>query len=217
MKAANHKRVRFLLVDDHSVVRRGLMEILGESFRNAQFGEAATAADAMELMNGQQWDLVILDITIPGRSGIDVLKEARSRHPGLPVLVLSIHPAEQYAVRIIKAGAAGYITKDTVPEQLVLAVRAVLSGKKHITQAVGEKLATELEDGFSAEPHRALSDREYEIMIRLAGGRTVSQVARELSLSVKTISTYRVRALDKMHMKTNAEFTRYAVDHGLDT
>lgn len=207
--------MRVLLVDDHAVVRRGLREILEGEFTGAKFGEAGDAAEAHKALRDHDWDVVVLDITMPGRNGLDVLKDLKSTHPDLPALVLSMHPEEQYAIRALQNGAAGYLTKETAPEELVEAIRKVLAGGRYISASLAEDLAFRLKAGLKGQLHEALSDREYEVMRLLASGETVSQIAAELSLSVKTISTYRTRILDKMGMTTNVELTRYAMDKGL--
>ena len=207
--------MRVLLVDDHAVVRRGLREILEGEFTGAKFGEAGDAAEAHKALRDHDWDVVVLDITMPGRNGLDVLKDLKSTHPDLPALVLSMHPEEQYAIRAIQNGAAGYLTKETAPEELVKAIRKVLAGGRYISTSLAEDLAFRLKVGLKGQLHEALSDREYEVMRLLASGETVSQIAAELSLSVKTISTYRTRILDKMGMTTNVELTRYAMDKEL--
>lgn len=206
--------MRCLIADDHAIVRRGLGEILRDEFDRVHIGEAQNSGEALDLIWKQMWDVVILDISMPGRSGLEVLKTIRKSHPSLPVLVLSIHPEERYAVRVLKAGAAGYITKDQAPVMLARAVRKVCSGRKYISEELAETLAGDLER-TSADGHQGLSDREYEVMRMIASGKTVSEVADRLSLSVKTISTYRSRVLDKLNMKTNAQLTYYAVKHGL--
>jgi len=205
---------RCLIVDDHAVVRRGLRDILKDEFDGIRVGEASDDAEALDLIWGKDWDVVILDISMPGRGGLEVLKAVRRNSPALPVLVLSVHPEELYAVRVLKAGAAGYITKDKAPVVLAKAVRRVLSGHKYISEELAEALASGLEKA-PGQRHHTLSDREYEVMRMIASGETVSEIAVRLSLSVKTISTYRRRILDKMDMRTNAELTHYAVRHGL--
>lgn len=207
--------MRVLIADDHAVVRRGLMEILEEEFPAATFGEAADTPEALQQIRKHKWDVVVLDITMPGGSGLDVLRDSRSLHPNLPVLVLSMHPEEQYALRALKAGAAGYLTKETAPEELVAAIKTVLAGRKYVSASLAQDLAWRLEADSERPIHEALSDREHEVMLMIASGKTVSQVAEELSLSVKTVSTYRARILSKMGMKTNADLTRYAMENKL--
>lgn len=207
--------MRILIADDHAVVRRGLKQIVSEELDPSLIGEAQNAQEMLKLIGEQEWDVVVLDINMPGRSGLDVLKELKSRLPRLPILILSIHPEDQYAVRALKAGADGYLTKESAPEQLVEAIRRVYKGGKYISQFLAESLAVGLAMGGEKSLQEVLSDREYWVMRRIASGKTVSEIAEELSLSVKTISTYRARILEKMGMKTNAEITRYAIQNQL--
>lgn len=207
--------MRILIADDHVVVRRGLKDILSEDLKLAAFGEAQNAPEVFELLDQKDWDVVVLDISMPGRGGLDVLKELRVRYPRIPVLVLSMHPEEQYAVRVLKAGASGYMTKESAAEELVGAIVKVVSGRKYISSALAEKLAFDLETGVEKPPHETLSDREYQVMRMIASGKTVTGISQELSLSVKTISTYRGRILEKMRMNTNAELTHYAIRNEL--
>ena len=208
--------MRVLIADDHAVVRRGLEQILADAFEEVEVGEATTAEEAVDLANRQGWDVVVLDISMPGRSGLDALKEIKKNKPELPVLVLSIHPEDQFATRVLKAGASGYMTKETAPEELVSAINKVLAGGKYVSAALAEKLAADLErDGAGVAPHQLLSDREYEVLLLIATGHTISEIAVKLSLSVKTISTYRTRILEKTDLKSNADLVRYAITHGL--
>ena len=208
--------MRILIVDDHAVVRRGLQQILADEFDEVEFGEAANADEALEAVTAGNWDVMILDISMPGRSGLDVLKEVKRMWPNLPVLVLSIHPEDQFATRVLKAGAAGYMTKETAPEELVTAIEKVRSGHKYVSPALAEMLANGLEKDIGQVPaHERLSDREFEVMCLIASGKTVTEIADELVLSVKTISTYRARILDKVNLKTNVELTHYAIRYGL--
>ena len=207
--------LKIMLVDDHAVVRQGLKQILVEAFSDGVFGEAQNAAEALALVRQEPWDVVVLDLTLPGESGLDVLKQIRRDHSDLPVLILSMHPENQYAVRTIKAGAAGYLTKESAPEELVQAIRKIQSGGKYISDSVAEKLAFHIVTGDEKPPHEKLSDREYQIMCMIASGKEVKQIADELSLSVKTVSTYRARLLEKMNMQTNAEVTYYAISNHL--
>ena len=181
----------------------------------AVFGEACNAQEVLKNVREQNWDIVILDITMPDRSGLDVLKELKRERPKLPVLFLSIHPEDQYAVRVLKAGAAGYMTKESAPEELVKAIRKVLRGGKYISPSLAEKLAFDLETDSEKPLHETLSDREYQVMCMIASGKTVKEIAKKLYLSVKTISTHRARILGKMKMKTNAELTHYAIKNRL--
>jgi two-component system invasion response regulator UvrY len=203
--------IKVLVADDHAIVRRGLRQILTETEDILVGGEAATAPEVLRLLRAERWNTLILDISLPGASGLELLGEVHKEHPGLPVLVLTAHSEDQYAVRAIKAGAAGFLTKESAPERLIEAVRKVAGGGRYVSPALGETLASVLAGETSGAPHERLSDREFEIMKMLASGKTVSEVARELSLSVKTVSTHRTRILKKMDMKTNAELTHYAV------
>jgi two-component system, NarL family, invasion response regulator UvrY len=207
--------IRILIADDHPIVRRGLRQILAEQPDVGPVGEAENSQELLELVRRQVWDIVMLDIAMPGRGGLEVLKELRQERPRLPVLVLSMHPEEQYGVRALKAGAAGYLTKESAPEKLVQAIRKILSGGKYISAILAEKLAFAVERDRSKPLHEILSDREYQALCMIASGKTVSQIAGELSLSVKTISTYRSRILEKMQMKSNAEVTHYAIKNAL--
>ncbi len=207
--------IRILIADDHAVVRQGLRKIIDEDESMTVVGEASNGAEVLDFVRGDSIDVVILDISMPGRNGLETLKELRRLNPGLPVLILSIHPEDQYAVRAFRAGAAGYMTKESAPEELVKAIRKAYAGGKYISPSVGELLADHVETKTADEPHTALSDREYEVFNLLANGKTVSHIAADLNLSVKTISTYRTRILEKMGMTTNAELTRYAIDYHL--
>jgi two-component system, NarL family, invasion response regulator UvrY len=206
--------MKILLADDHAVVRRGLKQILTDAFKRATYGEARNAQEALDLVWKQEWDVVVLDITMPGRSGLDVLREIKQSKPRLPVLVLSMHPENQFAVRVLKSGAAGYMTKESAPEELVGAVKKVLAGGKYVSNSLAENLAASLSINHKA-PQEKLSDREFQVLRLIASGKMVSDIARELSLSVKTISTYRSRVLEKMGMKNNAELMHYAIQHRL--
>lgn len=207
--------MKILLADDHAIVRDGLKRLLADKLGRAAFGEARDAKEALALALREPWDAVVLDISLPGRSGLEVLKELRKKRPKMPVLILSMHPEDQFAVRAIKAGAAGYIVKESAPDVLVDAIRRAMSGKKFITPAVAERLAEEVDDDPARPRHEDLSDREYEVLRLMADGRTVADIARDLTLSVKTISTYRTRILDKLKLTTTAEIIRYALKNGL--
>ena len=206
---------RFLLADDHALFRHGLERVLAEGFGGAAFGHAGEPAEALRLARSEDWDLVILDISFGGKSGLDVLKEIRQFRPKLPVLVLSMHPEKQFAVRALKAGAAGYVTKKVVSEELLKAVRRVLAGGRWVTQEAAERLAAEI--GLPADklPHEVLSDREFQVFRLLAGGATVKAIAAELGVSVQTVSTYRSRVLEKMRLESNTDLTQYALHHRL--
>ena len=207
--------MRILIADDHAVVRRGLKEILAEEFHKARFGEAESGAETIQQVRQGDWDVLILDISMPDRGGLEVLKDVKAIRPKLPVLVLSVHPEDQYAVRTLKAGAAGYLTKETAPDKLVEAVNKAVSGGQYVSVSLGERLADDVRKGRDGLPHEGLSDREYEVVCMIASGKLVSEIADELSLSVKTVSTYRTRALEKMGIKSNAALMRYAIDHKL--
>ncbi|MDB6023729.1 MAG: Two component transcriptional regulator, LuxR family [Pedosphaera sp.] len=209
------KEIRILIVDDHGIIRQGLRQILQEAFPKAVFGEANSGNEALEQVAKQRWDVVLLDITMPGKSGVDVLKQIVDAQPNIAVLVLSMHPEDQYAVRVLKSGAAGYITKNTASEEVVGAVKKVLAGGKYVSAALAENLAASLNAPADKAIHEILSDREYQVMRLIALGRSVKEIAFELSLSVKTISTYRTRIMEKTKLKTNAEIIRYAVHEKL--
>jgi two-component system, NarL family, invasion response regulator UvrY len=207
--------VRVVIADDHAIVRQGLIHILSGVSGITVTGEAVDGQQALEQIRSQPCDVLVLDLSMPGRSGFDILRELKHEHPELPVLVLSIHSEEQFAVRILKAGASGYLTKESAPDELVQAIRKVAGGGKYISPNLAEALAFELEDGSSGPPHESLSDREFQVMRMMALGKTATEIADELSLSVKTISTYRARILEKMNLKNNSEIIRYAIDNHL--
>ncbi|MCH8067994.1 MAG: response regulator transcription factor [Candidatus Marinimicrobia bacterium] len=204
-----------LIVDDHVLLRRGLIKIIDEHFSNVTYGEAGTAAEALELAGKQKWDIVLLDINLPGRSGLETVKDLKQLDPELPILVISMYPEDQFAIRVIKAGASGYLVKDTTPENLVKAISLVLAGRQYISPSVAELLAMELRGDYRKAPHELLSNREFQVLCLIASGKTVSQIAEELSLSVKTISTYRMHILEKLNMKNNAQLVTYAVRNNL--
>ncbi len=207
--------IRILIADDHAIVRQGLKQVLAETPDMIVAGEAASGREVLELVSKETWDVVILDIAMPGKDGLDTLKELRQQNPGLPVLVLSIYPEEQYAVRLLRAGAAGYLTKESAPEELIAAIRKVSNKGKYVSASLAEKLAWLLETGRDKPLHDTLSDREYKVMLMIASGKTVTEIAETMCLSAKTVSTYRARALTKMGMKNNAEYAYYALKHGL--
>ena len=207
--------MKILITDDHAVLRRGLKQILEDGFGRIQFGEAANASEAVAHVAREHWDLVMLDITMPGRSGLDALKEIKAVKPNMRVLVLSVHSEDQFAVRVLKAGASGFLNKDSAPEELVKAVRKVLGGGRYVSTSLAEKLAMKLDKPGDQLPHQTLSDREFQVLRMIGSGKTVSEIATELSLSVKTVSTYRARILEKMNLNTNAELTRYSFEHKL--
>lgn len=197
------------------VVRQGLKLILADHFKKAVFGEARNAQEALARIAREKWDVAVLDITMPGRSGLEVLKEMKRLRPKMPVLVLSMHPEDQFAVRMLKTGAAGYLTKESAAEELVGAIKKVVAGGRYISPSLAERMAAYLDIDVHKAPHERLSDREFLILRMIASGKAVGQIGRELCLSVKTISTYRARVLEKMDMKNNAELTHYAVQNGL--
>ena len=207
--------IRVLIVDDHAVVRRGLRQILQEHPDTAAVDEAANGQEALAGVRKGNYDLVLLDISMPGISGIDVLKQIKAERPTLPVLMLSMHPEEQYAVRALKAGASGYLTKETAPEQLMSAVTRILEGRKYVSETLAEHIASGLGRTGGRLPHQDLSDREFQILRMLASGLTVTEIGRALNLSAKTVSTYRTRLLSKMGFHSNADITRYAVQNKL--
>jgi DNA-binding NarL/FixJ family response regulator len=207
--------MKILLADDHTVVRHGLKQILADEFKRATFGEARNAQEALNLVWKEPWDVVVLDITMPGRSGLEVLREIKKTNPRLPVLVLSMHPENQFAVRVLKRGAAGYMTKESAAEELVGAIKKVLAGGRYVSTSLAEKLATYLASDTQKPPQELLSDREFQVLRLIASGKLVSEIAKELSLSVKTISTYRTRILEKMGLRNNAELMHYAMQHQL--
>jgi len=207
--------IRILIADDHAIVRHGLKQIIEESGEMRVVAEADSGSAALRKLRETDCDAVLLDIAMPDMSGIDVLKLIHSEKPQLPILILSIYPEDQYAMRLIKAGAAGYMTKESAPSEVVKALLRVASGKKYISSAVAELLANEIGTPDEKLPHQILSDREYQIFLLLASARTVSEIADALSLSVKTVSTYRSRILEKMRLSNNAELMRYAVDNHL--
>ena len=205
-----------LIVDDHPIVRQGLRQILAEEWPEATFGEARNGIEALALAEKDAWDVVLLDITMPGRNGLDVLKELRQTRPRLPVLVLSVHCEDEFGLRALRAGAAGYMTKETAAQELVQAVRKVLAGGRYISPSLAEKLAAEFQAEPGRSPHALLSDREFQVLGLLAAGKAVKEIAFELSRSVKTISTHRARVLRKMNMKSTADLIRYGIQHHLD-
>lgn len=207
--------IRILVADDHTVVRRGLRQILLEGFPGALVEEVGDAEDLIKNVVKSEWDVIISDLSMPGRSGLDALQQIKQLHPNLPVLILSIHPEEQYALRVLKAGASGYLSKDMAPDELVNAVKKVMLGKKYITASVAEKLAATLDQDHNKPLHEFLSDREFNVLKMLAAGRSVSEIAESLFLSVTTVSTYRSRIMAKMNLKNNAELTLYSMEHKL--
>ena len=205
--------IRIVIADDHAVVRRGLKEILADESDMEIGAEASTAHELLDLVRKHPWDAVVLDISLPGRSGLEVLAELKQEQPTLPVLVHTMHPEDQFAVRALRAGAAGYLTKDSAPTELVKALRKIVAGGKYVSASLAEKLAASMDVKAVEVPHQILSDREFEVFRLIASGTTVSEIAEQLSLSVKTVSTYRGRILEKMKMKNNADLMRYALQH----
>jgi len=206
---------RFLIVDDHPLVRRGIAQLLNAEYGEGSVIEAGQATEAMDLIRGRSFSLVILDISLPGRNGLDVLKEIVEIRPGSRVLILSSFPEDQFAIRVLRSGAAGYLTKDSAPETLLLAVRQILAAGRFISPSVADRLASELNRNSAKALHEVLSDREYDVLLRLAGGATVGGIADQIHLSVKTVSTYRTRILEKMGMSNNSELIQYALRNRL--
>jgi DNA-binding NarL/FixJ family response regulator len=207
--------MRILIADDFPLFRRGVKELLADGLGTVTFGECDNAHDLLEHVRSKKWDVVILDITMPGTSGTDALKQLKAERPRLPVIVLSMYPEDQYAVRMFKAGADAYLTKVSAPEELMLAIRKVCAGGQYVSQSLGEKLVDMLRPGGKGPLHEMLSDREYEVMRFLASGKTVSEIAEIMHLGVTTVSTYRARILEKLHIKNNAELMHYAVEQGI--
>lgn len=206
--------MRILIADDHAVLREGLKQILTEEFPQAEFGQAGTTHETLERLQRERWDVLILDIFMPGRSGLDVLAEVRQSHPRLPVLVLSSAPEEQLALRVLKAGASGYLNKQAAPESLVEAVKKVLAGGKYVSAGLAERLAAELAHP-TKRPHELLSDREFQVMQMLVAGKSLKEIAAALSLSVKTVSTFHTRIWEKLRVHNDVELVHYALEHGL--
>ena len=207
--------MKILLADDHEVVRQGVRQILTEGFEKVAFGEAVNAADLLEQVRKHKWDLVLLDISMPRRSGLEALVELKKERPKLPVLVLSMFSEREYALRVLRAGAAGYLTKQGLGHELVAAVKKVLGGGRYITPTLAELLAADLGKQETGLPHEKLSDREYEVMKLIAAAKSVKEIASELSLGEKTVFTYRARLLEKLGLKSDVEVARYALQHGL--
>jgi two-component system invasion response regulator UvrY len=207
--------IRVLIADDHAIVRKGLKQLLLEEYPTAFIGEAGNTEELVKKIISETWDLVICDLNMPGRSGLDALKQIKQTSPQLPVLIMSMYPAEQYALRVLKAGASGYLSKDSIHDELIKAVQAVLRGRKFITPSIAEQLVEVFDSETDHPPHELLSDREFDVLKLLASGKSVSQIASQLSLGNTTVSTYRSRILEKMNMRTNAELTRYALEKNL--
>ncbi|MBP7558717.1 MAG: response regulator transcription factor [Chitinophagaceae bacterium] len=207
--------MKILIADDHAIVRRGLKQILLEEYPSAQVGEVGDAESLITQVVTGDWTLVICDMNMPGRSGLDALSQIKQIAPQLPVLIMSMYPEDQYALRVLKSGASGYLGKETIHEHLIHAIQTVMLGKKFITPSVAEKLADAVRDNTDQEPHELLSDREFDVFKLLAAGRSVSEIAAQLSLSTTTVSTYRTRIMSKMNIRSNADLTRYALEHKL--
>jgi DNA-binding NarL/FixJ family response regulator len=203
--------IKVLIADDHAILRRGLKEILMHELKGAVCSEAKDAYEVLTQVQNGHWDLVILDVSMPGRSGMDVLADLKAARPKLPVLVLSIHPEDQYGKRALRMGASGYVNKDSEPEELIKAIRKVLAGGRYVSPGLAEKLALDLSENTERPIHEILSNREFEVLRMIGAGKTVTQIAGELHLSMPTVSTYRARILEKLNMKTTAELMRYAL------
>jgi two-component system, NarL family, invasion response regulator UvrY len=209
------KKVKILIADDHPIVREGYKKILDDTADMVVADEAENGQEVLECIRKKEFDLILLDISMPGRSGLEVLKELKSLKPKLPVLILSIYPEEQYAIRAFRAGASGYLTKASAPHELITAIRKISQGGRYISSSMAEKLTYYLNADAAKPPHEMLSDREYQVMLMIASGKTVTEIADELCLSVKTISTYRTHIIEKMKLKNNAEITLYAIQNKL--
>jgi two-component system invasion response regulator UvrY len=207
--------MKVLIADDHGIVRHGLKQLLTDAYQTVSVGEAQNAQDTLRLVREQDWDIVVLDISMPDRNGLEVLKEIKQERPKIPVLIFTTHSEQLYAIRGFKAGASGYLTKESAPQHLIEAIGKVIRGGRYITPTLAELLAAYLSVDVDKAPHEELSDREYQVLCLIASGKTVGQIANELSLSVATISTYRVRVLEKMGMMNNAELTHYAISNKL--
>ena len=210
-----NKPIRVLIADDHAIVRQGLRQILSDTPDLTVAGEAENGVQAVQMVRNGEWDVVLMDVSMPDRNGIDALKLIKKEFPRLPVLILSMYPEEQYAIRALKSGAAGYLTKQSAPELLVTAIRQVASGKKYVSPSLAEELANAIGEDSERLPHEKLSDREYQTLCMIASGKTPAEIAEALNLSVKTVSVYRARLLEKMNLRNNAELTHYGLKHGL--
>jgi len=206
---------RILIADDHAIVRRGMKQLLLEHYPFATIGEAANVEELIKEVMDKQWDVVVCDMNMPGRSGLDALTQIKEISPKLPVLIMSMYPEDQYALRVLKSGASGYLAKETIHDDIVKAIEMVIQGKRFITSAVAERLAEAVNSDADRELHESLSDREFDVFKLLATGKSVSEIALQLSLSSTTVSTYRSRIMEKMRMKSNAELARYAIEKGL--
>lgn len=207
--------ISVMIADDHPIVRAGLKQIIMDDHNLMLAGEASSGADLLEKIRRRDCDVIVMDLSMPGMDGLDVLKQLKIEKPHLPVIILTVHPESQYALRILKAGASGYITKDSAADDLIKAIRKVSRGGKYITPSLAEKIAFALDEDAARLPHETLSDREYQVLCLIGAGKTASQIADSLALSVKTVSTYRSRILEKMQMENNAELIHYALQNGL--
>lgn len=207
--------IRILLADDHVLFREGLKQILGKHKEFRVVDEVGSGTEAMEKIFNKRYDLVILDISMPGRSGLDILAEIHRENPDMPVLILSMHPEDQYAVRVLRAGAAGYLTKESAASELITAIHRVAAGGRYISSTVAERLADAVTADQGHIPHHRLSNREFQVMCMLASGKTLKEIAEDLFLSEKTITTYRARILEKMQLRNNVDLSRYAIQHNL--
>ena len=204
--------LRILIVDDHAIVRKGIRQLLLEEYPGAQIEEAGDAEGLMQFVTRDPWDVVICDLNMPGRSGLDALNYIKHTFPDLPVLIMSIYPEDQYALRVFKAGASGYLSKESIHDEIISAIQTVMKGRKYISPVVAELLAEAIHGENAGEPHQLLSDREFDIFKLLAQGKPVSEIASQLSISSSTVSTYRYRILEKMNMRSNADLTKYAIE-----
>jgi two-component system, NarL family, invasion response regulator UvrY len=207
--------IRVLIADDHPIVREGLKQVIEKSPDMRVTGEALNGQEVLDLVSAGSWDVLILDFSMPGKSGLDVIRELRRDHPSLPILVLSMHAESELAPRLLRAGAAGYVPKESATRDLVRAIRKVHAGGRFVSPGLAEKLALDLSAGADRKPHELLSDREFVVLLRIAAGREPQEIAEELSLSVKTVRTYRDRIMQKMSLKNDVELTRYAIEHGI--
>lgn len=207
--------MKILICDDHKIVRDGLRQIIQQLPEVTFIGEARDGKEALIILKGDKYDVVLLDISLPDRNGLEVLQSVKAKWPSTNVLMLSMHPQEQYAIRALKLGASGYLTKDTASEELILAIKRVSEGGKYISQSLAENLALHLDEDLNRLKHEILSNREFEIMIKIANGKSLQEIANELFISIKTVSTYRCRIMEKMELRTNADLTRYCIENNL--